>query len=188
MILLALVLAVSKTTEASSSDELMKSVTELIKVQMQAMTKTKAASVQSLPSLDTYTGKGNQAEHDGIDRWLQRFDERAHPAEWSDEIKLYQLKVHLNKTALHVFRIFSTEEKSSSCKNAADSLRKRFHPVDIKELRGLEFHRNVQDESVEQLGLKLRLGRRAFPSTEGKDCDHLLKGRFFQALLIGSFF
>ena len=37
---------------------------------------------------------------------------------------------------------------------------------------------------MEQLGLELqRLGRKAFPSTDGKDFDHLLKGRFFQALL-----
>ena len=36
---------------------------------------------------------------------------------------------------------------------------------------------------MEQLGLELQhLGRRAFPSTEGKDFDRLLKGRFLQAL------
>ena len=89
---------------------------------MQMQAKTKAASVQSLPPLDTYTSEGSQAEDDGIDRWLERFDERAHLAKWSDEVKLYQLKVHLNKTTLHVFRMFSTEEKSSY-KNAADILR-----------------------------------------------------------------
>ena len=166
----------------SSGDALMKSMTELIKVQMQAM--TKAASVQSLPPLDRFTGEGSQADDDSIDRWLERFDERAHLAEWSDEVKLYQLKVHLDKTALHVFRMFPTDDKSSY-KKASDALRKRFRPVDIEELRGLEFHRKVQeDESVEQLGLELqRLGRKAYPSTDGKDFDRLLKGRFFQALL-----
>ena len=68
---------------------------------------------------------------------------------------------------------------------AAEALRKRFRPVDIEELRGLEFHRNTQvdGESVKLLGLELqRLGRRAFPSTEGPEFDRLLKGRFFQAL------
>lgn len=59
---------------------------------------TKVVSVQSLPPLDIYTGEGSQAEDHGIDRWLERFDERAHLAEWSDEVKLYQLKVHLDKT------------------------------------------------------------------------------------------
>ena len=34
---------------------------------------------------------------------------------------------------------------------------------------------------MEQLGLELqRLGRKAFPSTDRKDFDRLLKGRFFQ--------
>ena len=88
----------------------MKSVAELLKVQMQAV--TKAASFQSLPPLDTYTGKRSQAEDDGIDRWLDRwlewFTKRAHLAKWSNEVKLYQLKIHLNKTALdlHIFRMF----------------------------------------------------------------------------------
>ena len=115
---------------------------------------------------------------------VSRFDERAHLAKWSDEVKLYQLKVHLDKTASHVFRMFSTDEKSGY-KKAADALRKRFRPVDIEELRGLEFHRKVQEnESVEQLGLELqRLGRKAFPFTDGKDFNRLLKGRFFQVLL-----
>ena len=110
--------------------------------------------------MDRFTGKGSQADDDSINRWLERFDERAHLAEWSDEVKLYQLKVHLDKTALHVFRMFPT----SSYKKASDALRKRFRPVDIEELQGLEFHRKVQeDESVEQLGLELqRLGRKAF--------------------------
>ena len=100
------------------------------------------------------------------------------------EVKLYQLKVHLDKTTSHVFRMFSADEKSG-CKKAADVLRKKFPPVDIEELRGLEFHCKVQEnESVEQLELELqRLGRKAFPSTDGKDFDCLLKGRFFQALL-----
>ena len=65
-------------TDATGSDALVKSMAELIKAQMQAM--TKAASVQSLPPLDRYTGEGSQAEDDSTDRWLERFDERAHLA------------------------------------------------------------------------------------------------------------
>ena len=68
---------------------------------MKAM--TNAASVQSLPPLKCYTGEGSQEEEDGIDRWLERFDERAHLAAWTDEMKLYQLKLHLEQTALHAF-------------------------------------------------------------------------------------
>ena len=92
--------------------------------------------------------------------------------------------MHLDKTASRVFGMFSTDEKSSY-KKAAYALCKWFRPVDIEELRELEFHQKVQEsKSVEQLGLELqRLGREAFPSTDGKDFDRLLKGRFFQALL-----
>ena len=62
---------------------------------------------------------------------------------------------------------------------------RHFRPVDIEELRRLEFHCRVQEnESVEQLGFEVqRLGRKAFHSTDGKDFDRLLKGRFFQVLL-----
>ena len=68
-----------------------------------------------------------------------------------------------------------TVDETSSYKKAADTLRNRFRPMDIEELRGPEFHRKVQEnESVEQLGLELqRLGRKAFPSTTGKDLDRL---------------
>jgi len=67
---------------------------------------------------------------------------------------------------------------------AVEALSKRFKPVDIEELRGLEFHHKSQgDETVEQLGISLQqLGRKAFPSMLGKEFDRLLKGRFFQAL------
>ena len=59
------------------------------------------------------------------------------------------------------------------------ALKGRFKPVDIEELRGLEFHQLMQaEESVEKLGLQLMsLAKKAFEQ------DMLLKGRFFQALL-----
>ena len=70
---------------------------------------------------------------------------------------------------------------------ATSGLRKRLKPADIEELRGLEFHHRTQgvDETVEQLGVSIqRLGRKAFPSITGRDYDGLLKGRFYQALLV----
>lgn len=77
------------------------------------------------------------------------------------------------------------EEECSDFQKAKESLCKRFHPVNIKELRGLEFHRMVQqgNKLMQQRGLDLQhLGRRAFPSTEGRELDQLLKGCFFQTL------
>lgn len=60
-----------------------------------------------------------------------------------------------------------------------------FKPVDIEELRGMEFHQLVQGkQSIEELGIELqRLAKQAFPAIAGEDFDRLLKGRFFQALM-----
>lgn len=167
---------------AASQGDLMQSMTDLLRAQVQAM--TQAAAAQSLPPLAYYNGEGSQTDEEGVDRWLERFVERGQLVGWTDEVKLCQLKLHLEGMALHAFRMFSKEDRSTF-KLAAEALRKRFRPVDIEELRGLEFHRKTQaeGESVEQLGLELqRLGRRAFPSAEGPELDRLLKGRFFQAL------
>ena len=90
----------------------MQSMTELIKVQMQAM--TKAASVQSLLLVDRFAGEGSQADDGSINRWLERFDERPHLAEWSNVVKLYKLKMHLDKTALRVLRMLATRAGVSS--------------------------------------------------------------------------
>ena len=81
-----------------------------------------------------------------------------------------------------------SEEERKSYDEAIKALKKLFHPIDIEELqlRGLEFHRKMQDsEIIEQLGIDLQsLARRAFPELRGgKEFDRLLKGRFFQALL-----
>ena len=48
----------------------------------------------------------------------------------------------------------------------------------------MEFHQRMQDqESVEKLGLDLqRLARKAYPSMGETELDHMLKGRFYQAL------
>ena len=105
-------------------------------------------------------------------------------AGWTGEQQLCQLKALLDKTALQVFRMLSPEEKSEYSK-AVGALRKRFKPVAIEELRGMEFHQLMQDsQSIEQLGIELqRLARKAFPGIMGREQDILLKGRFFQALL-----
>ena len=76
------------------------------------------------------------------------------------------------------------KEEKSNYTRAVASLKKRFRSVEIEELKSLEFHCQVQgEESIEQLGMDIhKLGRKAFPSTEGKELARLLKGRFYQAL------
>ena len=143
-----------------------------------------AASIQSLPALAPFTGEESQSQlfDEDFDHWLKSFEERAFIAGWTAEQKLRQLKAHLKKTALQMFRLLSEDERSAYDK-AIMALRKRFKPIDIKELRGIEFNQKMQqDESIEQLGIELQnLGRKAFPQMSEKELDRLLKGRVFQA-------
>lgn len=105
---------------------------------------------------------------------------------WSEEEQLYQLKLHLDKTALEVFQMLPKQERSVF-ESAITALKRRFIPADIEELRGLEFHHRTQGamETIEKLGISIQqLGHKAFPTITGKEFDRLLKGRFYQALQV----
>ncbi len=171
----------------SASDGVMEYVTKLLKVQTDVMAaQARAVAVQNLPGLPYFTGEGTGDTGNGFDRWLERFRERAEFAGWTAEEQLYQLKVHLDKTALDVLRMLPDYD-CGSFEDVVLALKKRFRPEDIEELRGLEFHYRAQGdgEPIEQLGISIQqLGRKAFPSITGKDFDRLLKGRFYQALLV----
>lgn len=107
-----------------------------------------ALAVQSAPPLAVFTGEDVEDEEKSFDRWLARFEERASLLAWSDEQKCYQVKVHLTRTALQVYELLSTEDRSSYSK-LITAPKARFKPVDIEELRGLEFHQLMQtDEYV----------------------------------------
>ena len=143
-------------------------------------------SVQNLPGLSCYTGEGVDATYGGSDHWLECFHERAVFAGWSSEEKLYQMKAHLDTTALNVFRMLPDQDRDTF-DTTVSALKKRFRPADIEELSGLEFHHRTQGdgESIEQVGMSIQqLGHKAFPSITGKDFDRLLKGRFYQALMV----
>ena len=70
----------------------------------------------------------------------------------------------LDKTAFRTYRLLP-EETKASYRATVDALKSRFKPVDIEELRGMEFHQLVQNkQSIEELGLELqKLAKRAFP-------------------------
>ena len=159
---------------------------KLLQAQVDAMAaQARASAVQHLPALSCYTGEEKDVMDDGFERWLERFEERSKIACWTPEHQLYQLKLHLEGTARDVFRMLPETERDTMA-HAVVALKQRFRPVDIKELRGLEFHRHMQGtETIKQLGITIqRLGRKAFPSTAGKEFDRLLKGRFYQALYV----
>ncbi len=134
-----------------------------------------ALSVQSVPSLLSFTGEDVEAE---AKHWLDRFEERATMLSWTDELKCYHIKQYLAGTALQVL----PPAKRSNYGQLIEALKDRFKPIDIEELRGLEFLQLTQkNQSVEKFGLELMtLGKKALETTE---LDNLLKGRFFQALL-----
>ena len=144
---------------------------------------TRAMSAQSLPPLKHYSGEGVQSLEDGFDRFIEQFEERARIVGWSEEHRKYHLRMLLDKAAFQTYRLLPDSVKASYSETV-EALRKRFKPVDIEELRGIEFHQMVQgSQSVEELGLELQhVAKRAFPTIVGKDLDRLLKGRYFQAL------
>jgi ATP-dependent Clp protease ATP-binding subunit ClpA len=73
-------------------------------------------------------------DEDSFDRWLELFDERSRLAGWTSKQQLCLLKAHLEKTALQVFHMLTTDERSNYTKTTR-ALRKRFKPVAIEELR-----------------------------------------------------
>ncbi len=169
-----------------SDTSVMGVMTRLMKAQTDAMTaQARAAIIQHLPPLPRFTGEGQDAVDDNFSKWAELFKERAKFSGWGPDDQLYHLKTHLEKSALEAYGNLPDSSKTD-VSSAIASLRQRFKPGGMEELRGLEFHRRIQgDETTEQLGLSIQhLGKRAYPSMGGKDFDRLLKGRFYQALKV----
>lgn len=173
-------------TQVVGQTGLVQSMAQLMQAQTNMLTAhAQAVAMQSLPALPPFTGEDPKEDDDNFEKWLELLEERGRLAGWSQEQHPCQLRAHLTKTAKQIFRMLSEEERKSY-DGAVKALKKRFRPIDIEELRGIEFHQKMQDsETIEQLGIDLQsLARKAFPELwEGKEFDRLLKGRFFQALL-----
>ena len=174
-----------KVASVAGDKGFMQQLTQLVQTQTAVVAaQTKAMSTQCLPPLKEYSGEDIQSSEDGFDRWIEQFEERAKLVGWSEDLKRYNLKMSLHNSVYQTYQLLSDEVKASYSATV-DALGSRFKPVDIEELRGMEFHQLIQtDQSVEALGLELqRPAKRAFPTLKGKDFDRLVKGRFFQALL-----
>ena len=171
---------------ASGKDSsVLESLEKFIEAQTKMMSvHARAMTVQNFPPLPQFTGEEIDCEEKSFERWHAKFEERAVLAGWEDKQKLHQLKFLLAKTALRVFEMLP-ESRRTAYASAVESLKNRFRPIDIEELRGLEFIQRMQtSETVEKLGLDLvSLGRRAFPKICEDEFDRMIKGRFFQALL-----
>ena len=177
----------SRTESSTGGREsgLMETFEKFIEAQTKMMSAhAKIVAVQNFPPLPPFIGEEIDCENKSFVKWHERFEERAALAGWDNEQKLHQLKFHLGKNALRVFEMLPESERKVYA-SAVGTLKKRFRPIDIEELRGLEFNQKMQtSESVEQLGIDLMsLGRKAFPKICEAEFDRMLKGRFFQALL-----
>ena len=157
----------SSSTTSGGDDTIARTVTQLLEAQRRMMeAQVQAMAAQTVPPLNKFSGENINTDEGSIDRWVEQFEERARVAGWSEEQKLFQLKAHLEKTADHTVRMLPEGEKTSYSR-VIIALQKRFCSLDIKELRGLEFHQLMQDkQSVEELGIELqKLGRKAFPTS-----------------------
>ena len=122
------------------------------------------------PTIEGLYWRRKQAEADGFDHWIEQFEERAG---WGAEQKLHQLKLLMENTVLQVLHTLLTTDYK-----IIDTLRSHFKAVDIE-----GWNSTIESRRMRALGLELQaLGRKAFPSIQGKEFDRLLKGRFFQAL------
>ena len=177
----------SESSSAPDESGMLATMSRLIQAQTEALVaQTRAAATQHLPPLKPFTGEGiGMDDGNSFEKWIEHFEERAGLVGWNEAQQLHQLKLLLEKTASKVFQMLPVEDKASYSR-VKDALKTLFRSVDIEELRGMEFHRLVQtSESVEKLGMEIQqLGHRAFPSVTGNDLDCLLKGRFFQTLLV----
>ena len=175
----------SVSTTGGSGVDVMQSVARLLEEQRKMMAaQVQAMAAHSIPPLRKFTGEDTHTDEGCFERWIEQFEDRAKMASWSDEQRLFQLKAHLEKTAEHAVRMLPASEKATY-KAVVEALERRFHSLDIEELRGLEFHQLMQDtQSVEDVGIQLqRLARKAFPKSGAREFDRMLKGRFYQALL-----
>ena len=96
---------------------------------------------------------------------------------WSEDHRRYHLKMLLDGSAFQTYKLLLDEVKASYSATV-DALKARFKPVDIEELRSVEFYQLVQGrQSIEEVGIELqRLAKRAFPPISGKTLDRI---RFF---------
>ena len=136
----------SQPQSSTSDNSLMHSIAQLVKTQTDIMVaQTQAMSAQSLPPIPHFSGEGNQSGEESFDRWLEQFEERSKLAGWTEEHKRYHLKMSLDRSAFQTYRLLPKTVQASYTETIA-ALKKHFQPIDIEELRGVEFHQLMQKD------------------------------------------
>ena len=97
-----------------ASPVLMESMSKLLQAQTQMLcAQAQAVAVQGLPALKKFSGENLESEDEGFDRWLELFQEKAHFEGWTEEHKLYQLKMHFRVMLFKFFVCFLTRRKKN---------------------------------------------------------------------------
>lgn len=144
----------------------------------------KAVATNAVLPSPMFAGDETYSDDATFERWLERFEDQATAASWTEAQNLFQLESHLVKTALHIVHMMPKAGKEQYA-TVVSTLKKWLRSLDIAELKGLEFHQLMQDrQSVDDLGVTLqKLAVKAFPESGAKKFDRMPKGRFYQALL-----
>ena len=176
---------VDKVLEGGEHPMLIESMAKLLKAKTEMLAAQAQATVaRGSPLCLAFRARTSSPRMIGLSAELSPLRSEHPLAGWSKDQRLYQLKVHLERTALQVFCVMPEQERKDY-DTAVKKLKERFQPVDIAELKGIEFHQRMQlpEEPVEQWGMAFQnLARKAFPQAKGREFDWFLKGRFFQAL------
>ena len=85
-----------------------------------------AMAMQSFLPLSMFTGEDIDSDEKIFDKWLERFEERASLAGWTDEQRFHQFKVRLDKSALHVFGL--VRERAGCLCLSSGSIEKALQP------------------------------------------------------------
>ena len=105
-------------------------VRSLLPAQTQMLTaQVQAATVQGLLPISKFSGEDADQTEKSFKRWLELFEEQPWPA----ELKLYQLKMHLEKHALQIFHVLP-EGEQKHYDTGVKKLKETFRSVDIEEL------------------------------------------------------
>ena len=155
---------------ATAVGSVMQQLTQLVQTQTAMVAaQTRAMSAQSFPPMSSYSGESSHSSEEGFDKWTEQFKEHAKLVGWSKDHHRFHLRMFLDGSAFQTYKLLPEDVKASY----SATIDSRFRPVDIEELRGMEFHQVFQkNQSIEELGIELQqLAKRAFPAITGKNFD-----------------
>ena len=100
-----------------------------------------AVTAQGFPPLKRFSGENVSTYDENFERWLEQLEEQVRIASCSKDQQLSQLKMHLEGTALQVFRMLPEKEKvtydatvrrrASVLTKSSSSFIRRYKPMNV---------------------------------------------------------